>query len=87
MVRSSVRAVVFATLAAAVGGSLFGQLPEATVAKIDAAAEKALADSGAPAVSLAIVKDGRIAYLKAYGSARLEPTTAARPEMRFALGP
>ncbi len=75
-----------AALAVAVGGSLSGQLPEATAAKIDAAAEKALADSGAPAVSLAIVKDGRIAYLKAYGSARLEPTTAARPEMRFCIG-
>ena len=62
------------------------QLPPGSTAKIDAAAEKALADSGAPSVSLAIVKDGRIAYLKAYGNARLQPGTAARPEMRYSIG-
>jgi D-alanyl-D-alanine carboxypeptidase len=62
------------------------QLPPATTAKIDAAAEKALADSGAPSVSIAVVKDGRIAYLKAYGNARLQPGTAARPEMRYSIG-
>jgi CubicO group peptidase (beta-lactamase class C family) len=51
-----------------------------------AAAEKALADSGAPSVSIAVVKDGRIAYVKAYGNARLGPATAAQPEMRYSIG-
>ena len=63
-----------------------GQLPPAATAKIDAAAEKALADSGAPSVSIAVVKDGRIAYVKAYGNARLQPAAAARPEMRYSIG-
>jgi CubicO group peptidase (beta-lactamase class C family) len=62
------------------------QLPPAATAKIDAAAEKALADSGAPSVSIAVVKDGRIAYVKAYGKARLDPATAARPDMRYCIG-
>jgi len=57
-----------------------------TSAKIDAAAERALADSGAPSVSIAIVKDGRIASVKAYGKARLDPATAAAPEMRYSIG-
>jgi D-alanyl-D-alanine carboxypeptidase len=70
----------------ALAGRLAAQLPPATAAKIDAAAEQALADSGAPSVSLAVVKDGRIAYVHAYGNARLNPATAASPEMRYSIG-
>jgi hypothetical protein len=36
--------------------------------------------------SVAIVKDGTIAYLQAYGDARLEPKTPARAEMRYSIG-
>jgi CubicO group peptidase (beta-lactamase class C family) len=54
------------------------QLPSAATAKIDAAAQKALADSGVPSVSIAVVKSGRTAYVKAYGT--------ARPEMRYSIG-
>jgi len=67
-------------------GRLAAQLPQATTAKIDAAAEQALADSGAPSVSIAVVVNGRIAYLKAYGKARLNPATVATPEMRYSIG-
>jgi len=56
---------------------LNAQLPPATTAKIDAIAERALADTSAPSVSVAVVKDGKIAYVKAYGNARLEPATPA----------
>ena len=65
---------------------LVAQLPQATAAKIDAAAEQALADSGAPSVSIAVVANGRIAYVKAYGKARVNPATAATPEMRYSIG-
>ena len=75
---------VFALFALA--GPLAAQLSPAATGKIDAAAEKALADSGAPSGSIAVVKDGRIAYLKAYGNARLNPAVAARPEMRYSIG-
>jgi D-alanyl-D-alanine carboxypeptidase len=65
---------------------LAAQLPPATTAKIDAAAEQALADSGAPSVSIAVVQDGRIAYVKAYGKARLNPAAPATPAMRYSIG-
>jgi D-alanyl-D-alanine carboxypeptidase len=45
-----------------------------------------LAKTDVPSASVAIVKDGQIAYLHAYGDARLEPRTAARPEMRYSIG-
>lgn len=59
------------------------QLP---TAKIDEIAVRALADSGAPGVSIAVVQGGKIAFEKAYGKARLEPPVDARPEMRFSIG-
>lgn len=55
-------------------------------AGIDRAAREVLAASGAPSLSLAVVKDGKLAYLQAYGDARLDPKAAARPEMRYAIG-
>ncbi len=54
--------------------------------KIDKAAQDELAHTGVPSASVAIVKDGAIAYVKAYGSARLDPNTPARPEMRYSVG-
>jgi len=44
-------------------------------AKIDGIAAKALEESGVPSASVAVVKNGQIVYLKAYGDARLEPKT------------
>jgi len=70
----------------AIAGSLEAQLPQSTMNRIDDIATKALADTGAPSASLAIVKDGRVAYVKAYGKARLEPPTSAEPEMRYSIG-
>jgi D-alanyl-D-alanine carboxypeptidase len=55
-------------------------------AKIDKTAQEVLAQTGVPSASVAIVKDGTIAYLQAYGDARLEPKTPARAEMRYSIG-
>src|ERR1035441_7627286 len=64
--------------------SVFGaQLPPA---KIDEIAAKALAESGAPSVSIAVVESGKIALEKAYGKARLEPAVDARPDMLYSIG-
>src|SRR5579863_6854825 len=82
--RNNLCAIFVAMLAAA--GHLHAQLPPATVDKIDAIVTQVLADTGAPSASIAVVKDGRMSYVKAYGNARLEPTTAARPEMRYSIG-
>ena len=54
--------------------------------KIDKLADDALSRSGVPSASVAVVKDGKIVYLKAYGSARLEPKTPATSEMRCSIG-
>lgn len=55
-------------------------------ARIDRAAEEVLASTGAPSASLAVVRDGRLAYAKAYGKARLVPPMAATAEMRYSIG-
>jgi D-alanyl-D-alanine carboxypeptidase len=52
---------------------------------IDAIVTKALAGSVTPSVSIAIVKDGKIAYAHAYGDARLSPAVAATPAMRYKI--
>jgi CubicO group peptidase (beta-lactamase class C family) len=53
---------------------------------IDKAVAEALAKSGAPSASVAVVKDGKIAYVHAYGMARLEPPMPATSEMRYSIG-
>jgi D-alanyl-D-alanine carboxypeptidase len=54
--------------------------------KIDQIATDTLTKTGVPSASIAIVKDGQIAYVHAYGDARLDPKTPARPEMRYSVG-
>jgi D-alanyl-D-alanine carboxypeptidase len=54
--------------------------------KIDQVAADTLAKTQEPSASIAVVKDGQIAYLRAYGSARLNPSTPAKPEMRYSIG-
>jgi D-alanyl-D-alanine carboxypeptidase len=62
------------------------QLPIEMQQKIDKVAHDALAKTGVPSASVAVVKDGQIAYLHAYGNARLDPDTPAKPEMRYSIG-
>jgi D-alanyl-D-alanine carboxypeptidase len=62
------------------------QLPSDIREKIDKLVTETLARTATPSVSLVVVKEGQIAYLKAYGNARLDPQTAAKSEMRFCLG-
>ena len=54
--------------------------------KIGKVTTDALAKTGVPSASIAVVKDGQIAYLQAYGNARLDPPTPAKPEMRYSIG-
>jgi D-alanyl-D-alanine carboxypeptidase len=54
--------------------------------KIDGIAQKSLEQTGVPSASVAIVKDGQIAYTQAYGTARLDPRMPARPSMRYSIG-
>jgi CubicO group peptidase (beta-lactamase class C family) len=61
-------------------------LPPDMAAAIDRQAAAVLAKTGVPSASIAVVRGGKIAYLKAYGSARLEPPIAATPATRYAIG-
>ena len=49
------------------------QLSEDLKSKVDAVVNQILSSTKVPSASIAIVKDGRIAYLQAYGLARLSP--------------
>ncbi len=82
-----VRIVATALLAAATPILAQGQAADAQLrAEVDRAARKILASSGVPSASVAVVREGRIAYVQAYGDARLEPRSPARPDMRYAIG-
>ncbi|HKP13725.1 MAG TPA: serine hydrolase domain-containing protein [Blastocatellia bacterium] len=74
--------LIFASLVAAAQT----QPPAEWQEKIDKLAADALARTGVPSASVAVVKDGRIAYVKAYGDARIEPRRPAAPAMRYSIG-
>ncbi|WIG56501.1 MAG: Beta-lactamase class C-like and penicillin binding proteins (PBPs) superfamily [Rhodanobacteraceae bacterium] len=61
-------------------------LPADLAANIDKIANDALAKSGVPSASIAVVRDGKLVYAKAYGDARLDPKTSATPAMRYSIG-
>lgn len=62
------------------------QLPADLIEKIDKVVTDALSRTGVPSASIAVVKDGKIAYVKAYGDARLDPKTPATSQMRYSIG-
>jgi len=53
---------------------------------IDKAITEILAKTGAPSASIAVVRDGKLAFTRAYGLAKLEPRTPATPQMRYSVG-
>jgi CubicO group peptidase (beta-lactamase class C family) len=53
---------------------------------IDAIAQQVLKTTGVPSASVAVVQDGKIAYLQAYGAAKLDPNTPAAAQMRYSIG-
>ncbi len=62
-------------------------LPAEMRADVDKAVADVLKKSGVPSASIAIIRDGKIAYLHAYGMARIEPPQMpADPAMRYSIG-
>lgn len=61
-------------------------LPATITAQIDQIASHALAESGVPSASIAVVRNGKLAYAHAYGDARLDPKTPATTAMRYSIG-
>lgn len=67
-------------------GPAFAELAPDVVQQVDAIAARVLAETGEPSVSIAIVKDRKLAYAQAYGAARLEPLQKAAPDLRYKIG-
>ena len=78
--------VILLLLALVSLSSAQNELSPALRASIDDIAQQVLATTGVPSASLAVVKDGKIAYLQAYGQARIDPRTPATPAMRYSIG-
>ncbi len=60
-------------------------LDAASKARIDHAVLSVLDRTEAPSASIAVVKDGKLAYVHAYGSARLFPRVMATPATRYQI--
>lgn len=80
------RVLGFACVAAVGALPVAAQMPAATAGEIDRAAAEVLAATGVPSASVAVVEDGKIVYVKAYGKARLTPAMDAAPEMQYSIG-
>ncbi len=61
-------------------------LPVEVSKKIDDAATKMLGESGVPSTSIAVVKDGILAYTKAYGLADIASHRPATTSMIYSIG-
>ena len=61
-------------------------LDAAVQAQIDRIVTGALAANGEPGASVAVAREGRIVFAKAYGNARLSPAVVATPTMRYKIG-
>src|SRR5438552_14671591 len=84
---TSIFAVAILFVIANYDASAQTQLSPDRIDKIDKVATDTLAKTDVPSASVAIVKDGQIVYVKAYGDARLDPKTPATPKMRYSIGP
>lgn len=82
----SFAAIIFILTAFSAAAVAQPQLPTDVAEKIDKLANETRARTGVPSASVAVVKDGQIVYVKAYGDAKLDPKTPAKPEMRYSIG-
>jgi CubicO group peptidase (beta-lactamase class C family) len=62
------------------------QLTPDTEAKVAAAAEKALHDTGVPSASVGIAQNGKVVYTRAFGLANITPPKPAEPRMAYPIG-
>jgi D-alanyl-D-alanine carboxypeptidase len=60
--------------------------PAISAEPINTAVKRILDTTGVPSASIAIVRNGEIAYVEAYGTAHLSPPMEAKPEMRYSIG-
>ncbi|NUQ19350.1 MAG: beta-lactamase family protein [Gemmatimonadaceae bacterium] len=75
---------LFVILAAPLGAQ--AQASDRLPAQVDSIAAEVLKSTGVPSASVAVVRNGKLAYAQAYGAAKLQPRVPARPEMRYGIG-
>ncbi|HEY1768702.1 MAG TPA: serine hydrolase domain-containing protein [Chthoniobacterales bacterium] len=88
------RSALLAAVALAAAAGAFAATPSpspagldpAAIAKIDRIAQDQLKKTGAPSASIAVVREGQLAYTHAYGTANLERHLAATAEMQYSIG-
>jgi D-alanyl-D-alanine carboxypeptidase len=84
------RGLFAGALLVACAGAIQAQMAAPTDAalarQVDSIANQVLQSTGVPSASVAVVKNGRLAYANAYGAAKLDPRIAAAPDMRYAIG-
>src|ERR1700761_6548422 len=78
--------LLFAVVLLSIAAHAQSPLSPDAKAKIDTAVNQVLSSTKVPSASIAVVKDGRIAYLQAYGLARLNPPMEATPQMQYSIG-
>jgi len=76
--------VLLAAMMASAPGHAQG-LDDYSKAKIDHAVMAILERTKTPSASIAVIKDGKIAYVHAYGVARLSPLVKATPATRYQI--
>ncbi len=75
-----ISAVALASLCA------FAQSDATLASRLDETISSALAKSGAPSVSVAVVQDGKSVYVKAFGKANIADDKPATANTRYAIG-
>ncbi|HMI55546.1 MAG TPA: serine hydrolase domain-containing protein [Gemmatimonadaceae bacterium] len=84
------RTLIAATVLFAPAAHIWAQgtlLTDTAIARqVDSIAKRVLQSTGVPSASVAVVKNGRLAYVNSYGCARLNPCVNASPDMRYAIG-
>src|SRR4030081_3075952 len=70
----------------AIQAQMVAPVDTAFAKKVDAIANQVLQSTGVPSASVAVVKNGRLAYANAYGAAKLDPRVSATPDLRYAIG-
>jgi D-alanyl-D-alanine carboxypeptidase len=84
--RSAHRLVLTAVLVVSAPSARAAELPAAIRAAMDEGVASVLARTGAPGASIAVVREGAVAYERAYGTADLARKTPATPAMRYSIG-
>jgi CubicO group peptidase (beta-lactamase class C family) len=77
---------LFALTLLAATATASAQLTADTEAKVAAAAEKVLHDTGVPSASVGIAQNGKVVYARAFGLANVTPPKPATASMAYPIG-